>query len=78
MNKLELVVVLAKDFELPLRKSEEIVNLVFETMSRSLIKGDRIDSGLWSVHGEKIQGVHRSQSKDGGKDSGQQEETSLF
>ena len=43
MNKSELIVVLAKESELPLRKSEEIVNLVFGTMSRSLIKGDRIE-----------------------------------
>ena len=43
MNKSELVVALSKESELPLRKSEEIVNLVFEIMSRSLIKGDRIE-----------------------------------
>ena len=43
MNKSELVVALAKEADLPLRKSDEIVNLVFEIMSRSLIKGDRIE-----------------------------------
>ncbi len=43
MNKSELVVALSKESELPLRKSEEIVNLVFEIMSRALIKGDRIE-----------------------------------
>ena len=43
MNKSDLVVALAKEAELPLRKSEEIVNLVFETMSRSLIQDDRIE-----------------------------------
>jgi len=43
MNKSALVVALAKEADLPPRKSEEIVNLLFETMSRSLIKGDRIE-----------------------------------
>jgi len=43
MNKSELVVALSKESELPLRKSEEIVNLVFETMSGALIKGDRVE-----------------------------------
>ena len=43
MNKSDLGVAFAKDADLPLRKSEEILNLVFETMSRSLIKGDRIE-----------------------------------
>ena len=43
MNKSDLGVAFAKEADLPLRKSEEILNLVFETMSRSLIKGDRIE-----------------------------------
>jgi len=43
MNKTELVIAVSKELELPLRKSEEIVNLVFETMSGALIKDDRIE-----------------------------------
>lgn len=43
MNKSELVASLAKETDLPLRKSEEIVNTVFDTMFRSLIGGDRIE-----------------------------------
>ena len=43
MHKSDLVEALAKETNLPLRKSEEIVNLVFETMSRALIKGARIE-----------------------------------
>ncbi len=43
MNKSDLVVSLARESDLPLRKSEEIVDLVFETMARTLIKGDRIE-----------------------------------
>ncbi len=43
MNKSDLVVSLARESDLPMRKSEEIVDLVFQTMSRALIKGDRIE-----------------------------------
>jgi integration host factor subunit beta len=43
MNKSDLVVVLAKESDLPLRKSEEIVNLIFDTMSEALVDGDRIE-----------------------------------
>ncbi len=43
MNKSDLVVSLAKESDLPLRKSEEIVNLVFETMAGALNKGGRIE-----------------------------------
>lgn len=43
MNKSDLIVFLAKEADLPLRKAEEIVNLVFETMSNALIDGDRIE-----------------------------------
>jgi integration host factor subunit beta len=43
MNKSDLIVDLAKEADIPLRKSEEIVNLVFETMSGSLVSGSRIE-----------------------------------
>jgi integration host factor subunit beta len=43
MNKSDLIVTLAKEADLPLQKSEEIVNLVFDTMSNALIAGDRIE-----------------------------------
>ena len=43
MNKSDLIDALAREAQLPVRKSEEIVNLAFETMSRSIIKGDRIE-----------------------------------
>ncbi len=42
-NKSNLIVVLAKEADLPMRKSEEVINLIFETMSRALIRGDRIE-----------------------------------
>ena len=43
MNKSNLVADLAKEADLPVRKSEEIVNLIFETMSTALVNGDRIE-----------------------------------
>jgi len=43
MNKSELIQVLAKQVDLPLRKSEEIVDKVFDTMSRALVRGERIE-----------------------------------
>jgi integration host factor subunit beta len=43
MNKSDLIDALAKEVQVPVGKSEEIVNLAFETMSRALIRGDRIE-----------------------------------
>ncbi len=34
---------LAQEADLPQRKSEEIVNLFFDTMSAALVEGDRIE-----------------------------------
>ncbi|MCA1960045.1 MAG: integration host factor subunit beta [Desulfomonile sp.] len=43
MNKSDLIVALAKEADLTQRKSEEIVNLVFDTMASALVSGDRIE-----------------------------------
>ncbi len=43
MNKSELSIALAKELDLPLRKSEEIVDVVFDTMFDSLADNDRIE-----------------------------------
>lgn len=43
MNKSELVTDLSTEMDLPLRKSEEIVNTVFETMFKALVESDRIE-----------------------------------
>jgi len=34
---------MSKDIDIPLRKADEIVNKVFETMSNALLLGDRIE-----------------------------------
>ncbi len=43
MNKSDLCQILSAESTLPIRKAEEIVNLVFDSMSKALISGDRIE-----------------------------------
>jgi integration host factor subunit beta len=43
MNKSDLTKALSKDMDLPVRKAEEIVDKVFDTMTKSLVSGDRIE-----------------------------------
>ena len=43
MNKSDLIKALAKELDLPVRKSEEIVDKFFETMTKTLIWDERIE-----------------------------------
>lgn len=43
MNKSDLIDVLSVAKGLPFRKAEEIINLLFDSMSQALIAGDRIE-----------------------------------
>ena len=43
MNKSDVIKVLRKEMDLPIRKAEEIVDKMFDTMSKALIAGDRIE-----------------------------------
>jgi integration host factor subunit beta len=43
MNKSDLVKALAKELDLPMRKAEEIVDMVFRTMTNALMAGNRIE-----------------------------------
>ncbi|MGO9118848.1 MAG: HU family DNA-binding protein [Desulfomonilaceae bacterium] len=43
MNKSDLSKSLSKETDLPIRKSEEIIDKVFDTMSNALIAEDRIE-----------------------------------
>ncbi len=43
MNKSDLTKALSKEYDLPLRKAEEIVDMVFGTMAKALVNGDRIE-----------------------------------
>ncbi len=66
MNKSDLIVALAKESDLPLRKSEEIVNLVFDTMSGALVEGNRIEiRGFGSFMVKEYQGYTGRNPKTG-------------
>jgi integration host factor subunit beta len=43
MNKSDLIKALSREMDLPIRKAEEIVDMVFDTISKSLASGDRIE-----------------------------------
>ena len=43
MNKSQLVEALANAKNLPLKKAEEIVSIVFEDMEQALINGERVE-----------------------------------
>jgi len=43
MNKSDLISILCREGDLPITKAEEIVNLLFDRMSKALISGDRIE-----------------------------------
>ena len=43
MNKSNLIEALSKDTDLPPRKAEEVVKVVFDEMANSLVNGDRVE-----------------------------------
>lgn len=43
MNKSELIEIIAEKSKIPKKRAEEAVNLVFDSMSESLVRGDRIE-----------------------------------
>ncbi len=43
MNKSELVEQLAIKKDIPIKRAEEIVNLIFSSMTEAMISGDRIE-----------------------------------
>ena len=66
MNKSDLIAALAKESDLPLRKAEEIVNLIFDTMSAALLSGDRIEiRGFGSFMMKKYEGYTGRNPKTG-------------
>jgi integration host factor subunit beta len=68
MNKSDLVLALSKESDLPLRKSEEIVNLIFDTMSNALADGDRIEiRGFGSFMIKEYEGYTGRNPKTGDK-----------
>jgi len=68
MNKSDLIVAVSKEADLTQRKSEEIINLVFETMSRALISGDRVEiRGFGSFMVKEYKGYTGRNPKTGAK-----------
>jgi integration host factor subunit beta len=68
MNKSDLVKALAKDMDLPMRKAEEIVDMVFETMIDALVAGSRIEiRGFGSFVVKKYEGYVGRNPKTGEK-----------
>ncbi len=43
MNKSDLTEALSRSMDLPIQKAAEIVDMVFDTMSKALVSGDRIE-----------------------------------
>ncbi len=43
MNKSGITKVLSREMELPIRKAEEVVDMVFDVMSKYLVSGDRFE-----------------------------------
>jgi integration host factor subunit beta len=59
---------LSKETDLPIRKSEEIIDKVFDTMSKALIAGDRIEiRGFGALSVRKYAGYTGRNPKTGAK-----------
>ena len=66
MNKSDLVKVLSKELELPVRKSEDIVDMIFDTMSKALVNGERIEiRGFGSLLVKHYEGYNGRNPKTG-------------
>ena len=78
MNKSDLVAALSQEADLPQRKSEDIVNLVFETMGKALLGGDRIEIRGFGSFTEGVRGVYGEKSQNGRQDISQGKEASFL
>ena len=66
MNKPDIVQLLSKDIDLPVRKTDEIVDKFFETMSDALLSGNRIEiRGFGSFEVRKYDGYSGRNPKTG-------------
>ena len=79
MNKSDLIKALSKEMDLPIRKAEEIVDMVFDTMSKSLVSGDRIEiRGFGSFTVRQYRGIHGPEPQDRRKKGSGGKEASVF
>ena len=68
MNKSDLIKALCKEYDLPLRKAEEIVDTLFGAMSKALMEGDRIEiRGFGSFTIKEYEGYTGRNPKTGDK-----------
>lgn len=68
MNKSGLIEVLSKEINLAKKKAEELVDVVFNTMSQSLINGERVEiRGLGSFVVKQYDGYLGRNPKTGEK-----------
>ena len=66
MNKSDLIEVLSKDTGLPIRKAEEVVKAVFNSMANALTNNDRVEiRGLGSFKVKKYKGYSSRNPKTG-------------
>ena len=66
MNKLDIIHLMSKDIDLPVRKTDEIVDKFFETMSDALLSGNRIEiRGFGSFEVRKYDGYSGRNPKTG-------------
>ena len=66
MSKSELVELLSRDIDIPLRKADDIVDKFFETMSEALSSGDRIEIRRFGTfEGREYAGYTRRNPKTG-------------
>jgi integration host factor subunit beta len=66
MNKSSLIEALSEDTDLPPRKAEEVVKVVFDEMANSLVNGDRVEiRGLCSMFVKQYDGYTGRNPKSG-------------
>jgi len=66
MNKSDLIEALGKDAELPIRKAEKVVKMVFNSMANALGEGDRVEiRGFCSMFVKHYKGYSARNPKTG-------------
>ncbi|NVM23429.1 MAG: integration host factor subunit beta [Desulfobacterales bacterium] len=66
MNKSDLIEILRQETGLSLTKSEQVVELFFDEMSKALAAGDRVEiRGLCSIYVKKYEGYSGRNPKTG-------------
>ena len=79
MNKSDLIKALRREMDLPIRKVQETVDMVFDTMSRALIAGDRIEiRGFGSFTVRQYEGYTGRNPRTGEKKVVAPKETTVF